>query len=115
VPPVAHDTPALKAARAASNHDGESALHSADVVALHARLLAEAAEPANVAQLHPQETPHHRWHRARALEAALARNEVVSADELMWLGGYREGPEYRGFKLTYGDAETKSPAGAGQV
>jgi hypothetical protein len=30
----------------------------------------------------------------------------VEPEALMWLGGYREGPEYRGFLLTYGEAAT---------
>jgi hypothetical protein len=28
----------------------------------------------------------------------------VESDELLWLGGYREGHEYRGFFATYGEA-----------
>ncbi len=104
-----HSTPALAAARLAADRD-EAPVHSPEIVALAARLQAEAAAPANVAPLRSEETPHQRWNRARAIERALARAEHVDAEELIWLGGYREGPEYRGFLLTYGDAETKSPA-----
>lgn len=112
-----HETPALIAARqVADRHEGEPS-HSAEIVALAARLQAEAAAPAaNVTILRAEETPHQRWQRARALEAALDRGEPLPGDELLWLGGYREGPEYRGFALTYGDltTEKRSPAEAGR-
>lgn len=96
----AHETPAIAAARAAADGGDLAAVHSAEVVALHAQLQSEAAAP--VTPLRAQETQHQRWNRARALEAALALGEQPSPDELLWLGGYREGPEYRGFAKTYG-------------
>jgi hypothetical protein len=100
-PAAPHTTPALDAAAIAAEGATIEPAHSADVAAMQARLTAEMAAPAeNITRL--EETPHHRWRRARALEAALASSEPVSADDLMWLGGYREGPEYRGFALTYG-------------
>jgi putative transposase len=107
----AHETPALAAARTATERNIEP-VYSAEIAALQQQLLAKAAAP-NVKPLRAQETEHQRWHRARAIEDALARGEQPSADELIWLGGYREGPEYRGFALTYGvplRAEKERPA-----
>lgn len=95
-----HETPSIAAARAAAEGASIEPVHSAETLALHAQLKAEAA--ANVVTLREEETSHHRWNRARAFEAALARGEAIAPDDLLWLGGYREGPEYRGFALTYG-------------
>jgi hypothetical protein len=95
----AHETPAIAAARAAANGDDLAAVYSAEVVALHQQL---AAEPRTVVPLRSEETAHHRWNRARALDAAIERGDPVDPAELLWLGGYREGSEYRGFALTYG-------------
>jgi putative transposase len=98
-----HDTPALSAAREV--HLPDIAVHSEAVRALTEQLRAEDAAPAaNIKTLRTAETPHQRWNKARAIEAQVARNEFVDADALLWLGGYREGPEYRGFLLTYGEA-----------
>ena len=99
----AHDTPALAAAREAVT-PAETG-HSQSIAALAAQMRAEDAAPANVQQLHPAETSHQRWNRARDIAARAARNEFVEPDELMWLGGYREGAEYKGFALTYGEAD----------
>lgn len=107
-----HDTPALAAARRAADGGDMEPVHSVDAIALAAQLQREAAQQVNVKPLRTQETSHQRWNRARAIEAALARGEAVDEDDLLWLGGYRTGPEYRGFEMTYGPAETKSPAGA---
>jgi putative transposase len=107
-----HATPALDAARAAADRGDTTPVHSADVVALHAQLLAEQAA-SNVKPLRVEETAHQRWNRAREFEEALERGEQLSPDELLWLGGYREGPEYRGFAMTYGvplSAEKERPA-----
>jgi len=97
-----HDTPQLAAAREALAEP--TPVHSAEVLAMAERLRREAEAPAdNVKTLRDDETPHQRWNRACALEAQLARDEIVDTDELIWLGGYREGPEYRGFAKTYRD------------
>jgi putative transposase len=116
-PAAAHETPALAAARAAVDRD-IAPEHSDEVLALHARLLAEtqveSLPPSNVTALRSEETSHQRWNRARSIEAAIARNEHVEPDDLIWLGGYRDGPEYRGFQLTYGDLQpTADPCAAG--
>jgi putative transposase len=98
-----HDTPALSAARDA--HQEVRPAHSDAVRALAEKLRAEDAAPAPaVTPLRTAETPHQRWNKARAIEAQVARNEFVEAEALLWLGSYREGPEYRGFLLTYGEA-----------
>lgn len=101
---TAHDTPALAAARVATSPD--EATHSEDIAALAAKMRTEDAGPAaNVKPLRSAETAHQRWHRARAIEGSIARNEFVDAETLMWLGGYREGAEYKGFADTYGEAD----------
>lgn len=100
-----HETPALAAARAATSEPVVS--HSEDIAALAAKMRAEDAAPApNVKPLRTAETSHQRWNRARGIEERIARKEFVETDELMWLGGYREGAEYKGFAMTYGDADS---------
>ncbi|MGL5166669.1 MAG: DDE-type integrase/transposase/recombinase [Afipia sp.] len=100
-----HDTPSLAAARDATTPT--EAVHSEDIAALAAQMRAEDAAPAtNVKPLRTTETAHQRFNRARDIESRHARNEFVEPDELMWLGGYREGTEYKAFALTYGEAET---------
>ena len=101
-----HDTPALSAA--ADARAPVVAIHSDAVTAMVAQLRAADDAPAAVKPLRHAETPHQRWNRARSIEASIARNEFVEPDALMWLGGYREGPEYRGFRLTYGDAANEA-------
>lgn len=96
-----YSTPALTAAGTAADGPSAEPVHSADVIALQKKLLAEAAAP-SVTPLRTEETAHQRWKRARALEATLAAGQRPSPEELLWLGGYRAGPEYRGFALTYG-------------
>jgi hypothetical protein len=99
-----HDTPALAAARDVQHQ--HTASHSDAVRALAEKLRAEDAAPATtITPLRTAETPHQRWNKAREIEAAVARKEFVDADALLWLGSYREGPEYRGFLLAYGEAE----------
>lgn len=101
---TAHETPALAAARVATSEP--VAVHSDDVIALAETLRTEAtAHAANVQPLRQTETQYQRWNRARDIEQRVARKEFVEPDELMWLGGYREGAEYKGFALTYGDAD----------
>ncbi|MEX2126931.1 MAG: DDE-type integrase/transposase/recombinase [Xanthobacteraceae bacterium] len=105
---VPHDTPELAAARDAQRGAPEPSF-SDDVRALHAEMMAEASRTAlvdasatRVTKLREQETAHHRYRRACALEGALARGEEATAGDLLWLGGYREGSEYRAFRKTYG-------------
>lgn len=107
-PSTPHETPALAAAASASQ-PAEIA-HSDAIKAVAEQLRAEEAEApaAKVRKLRRQETSHQRWNRARAIEARIACNEFVDADDLLWLGGYREGVEYRGFRDTYGEADPVS-------
>ncbi|WP_420132624.1 DDE-type integrase/transposase/recombinase [Rhodopseudomonas sp.] len=108
---TSHDTPALAAARSVTTDDTPQ--HSDAIAAMAERMRAEdaareaaqAAPSANVRPLRSVETAHQRWNRARAIEAKIAANEFVEPDDAVWLGGYREGSEYRGFKATYCDAE----------
>lgn len=109
---AAHVTPEIAAARAAADGGDLTPRHSAEVIALAAQLAAEQAPP-NVRPLREEETSHQRWNRAREFEARIERGEHLTDDELLWLGGYRAGPEYRGFALTYGvnvRAENQRPA-----
>lgn len=110
-----HTTPALEAAaEAAAPKAPPKQTVSEDVRALRAKLAAEEAAPdANVRPLRSTETPKQRWARAVDLERRLARGEALAAEETQWLLGYASGPEYRGFRLTYGPADAESPASAG--
>lgn len=107
-----HDTPALAAAREA--HTPVEVQHKPGIAELAKQLAAESVTPASVKPLRSAETAHQRWNRARAIEAALARKEFVEPAELLWLGGYQEGHEYRGFLATYGAAANEvEPLGEG--
>ncbi len=98
-----HDTPSLAAAREA--HAPDVPRHSDAVIALAEQLRADSASPATtVRPLRTVETAHQRWNRARDIEARVARDEIVEAADLIWLGSYRDGHEYRGFLKTYGEA-----------
>ncbi|MEY9358979.1 putative transposase [Bradyrhizobium yuanmingense] len=104
----AHDTPALAAARDA--HTVVEASHAPEIAAFAEALRAEQAIPANVQPLRSGETQHQRWNRARAIETSVARGEFVEPDDLLWLGSYREGSEYRGFLATYGEIASTDEA-----
>jgi len=103
---VEHTTPAIQAAAAAARGHKPAPEHSPDVLALQAALL--AGETSSIVKpLRAEETAHQRWNRARDLEGRVARGEFVDAEQLMWLGAYREGSEYRGFAKTYGVSLTQ--------
>lgn len=104
-----HETPALAAASKVGAPIEPQ--YSDAVVELAKKLQAEdIALPTNVTPLRLTESQlqFQRWNRAREIEARVARGEFVDTEDLMWLGGYREGPEYRGFLLTYGEADLVS-------
>ncbi len=107
-----HTTPALEAAAlAAAPRAAPKPRISEETRALQARLVAEAAAPAGgqVRPLHAVETPKQRWTRAQALERRLAAGEALPPEETTWLLGYAQGPEYKGFKLTFGDSHDLAP------
>lgn len=107
----AHETPAIAAALdAMSPRTATAPTPSAEILAMQARLKADDA----IVPLRMEETPHQRWKRALGLIARVEAGEPASPDELMWLGGYRTGPEFRGFALTYGDPFEKNPATSDQ-
>lgn len=111
---VAHETPAIAAAIDAAA-PAPMPQHSAEAMAMHARLTAEADV---VQPIRTAETPHMRWRMALDLEASLERGDEVSPEARQWLGGYQLGSEYRGFAWTHRgspDAPKKNPAEAGQV
>lgn len=91
-----HSTPAIAAALDAMV-PREAPAPSEDVLAMQARLIEEDT----VVRLRAEETPHQRWQRALDVIARMSAGEPVGADEAMWLGGYRAGPEFKGFALTY--------------
>ncbi len=101
-----HSTPAITAALDAMVPK-EAPAPSSDVLAMQAKLIADET----VVPLRSEETPHQRWQRALDVIARMRGGEPVSADEAMWLGGYRAGPEYQARALMHGDPmETEKPA-----
>ncbi|MBB5046757.1 transposase InsO family protein [Rhodopseudomonas rhenobacensis] len=101
-----HETPAISAALDAMV-PREAPQASAEVLAMQAKLIAEET----VVPLRTAETPHQLWQRALNVIARMRAGEPVSADEAMWLGGYREGPDFKARALMHGDPiETKNPA-----
>ncbi len=107
-----YDTPALSAARDAIGRDDTAASHAPEIAAMAVAMRTTSAVSENVLPLRTEETPHQRWKRAAAFEETLALGGELAPADLLWLGGYREGPEYRGFALTYGSptSKTKKPA-----
>lgn len=104
-----HHTPALGAALDAATPAPPQPV-APSVIDMQRQLLAEE----NVAPLRRAETSHDRWKRAQAIAERLRSGAAVNPDDLMWLGGYRDGPEYRGFAATWGDPlEEENPAEAG--
>ena len=96
---VAHSTPALEAAAEAA---ASRAAEPAPVVAITATTRPapadDFADAPNVQRLRPVETPQQRFRRAMAVEEAVAAGTAVEAAELIWLGGYQLGSEYRTLK-----------------
>ncbi len=90
-----HSTPSLEeaaAARAEAQHpeftDEDREAHERRVAEIEA-----SADAANVVQL--EETPRQRFARAKQLEVALGEGDDVDPQEVLWLGGYQQTPEYR--------------------
>ncbi|MGO4561974.1 DDE-type integrase/transposase/recombinase [Rhizobiales bacterium 3FA27D7] len=92
-PSQAHVTPALDAAARATARNEPAAL-SEEAASVHARLLADAG-PAVVAL---PETREQRFRRALDIEERVGRGEPARQQELVWLGGYRQGSEYRAMR-----------------
>lgn len=96
-----HSTAALGAAAQAAGQATPANL-SDRAEAIHAGLIREGHSPApaavaaNVAQL--PETREQRFRRALDLEDRLSRGERPREEELLWLGGYRQGSEYRAMR-----------------
>ena len=107
-----HETPAITAVETAfeARSKPDTAPLEGRAAALHEALKSETAEAAaqstagsNVQALRPHETREQRFRRARDLERRLADGEAVNPDDLLWLGGYQAGPEYRAMKTMLDD------------
>lgn len=101
-PEVEHSTPALVAALDAVTHRDRPpvAQISEAAAATQSRLLAEAEAAASAPTVvtpirKNMDTPELRFRRALALEARVAASSPTEVDELLWLGGYQQTPEYR--------------------
>lgn len=100
-PEVDHTTPAIAAALdALAGRDQAPVAQLSDAAAAtHARLIgADPTPPPAVTPIRRHETPHNRFRRALDLEGRKAANEAVDPDDLVWLGGYQQGPEYRALR-----------------
>ncbi|MFT0861669.1 DDE-type integrase/transposase/recombinase [Ancylobacter sp. G4_0304] len=106
----AYTTPALDAAAEATAPPAPPAQMPIEIRELQQRLLAEE----NVTPIRREENPHDRWKRACAIAERMGAGQPVAPADVLWLGGYREGSEFKGFALTYGDPlEKENPAEAG--
>lgn len=115
---IAHTTPELTAASAAARRgdapvpvelDGRAAEIFAEMQ-LEARGPAARGGEQNVTPLHPAPldpaglgTPQRRMRRALDLEVRDAAGEQLDTRDAIWLGGYREGAEYRAMRGLYED------------
>ncbi|RLQ88885.1 DDE-type integrase/transposase/recombinase [Notoacmeibacter ruber] len=107
-PSVEHRTAEIEAALEAS--EGPKAPQSKlsdQIKAMRETLAKEAAEtPEPTAKVTTLNTRNTRFRRARDLEARMAAGETLSNEDALWLGGYREDPEYRAMadmKEVFGD------------
>src|SRR5690606_28678340 len=100
-PSTSHETAALTAAADAARDRSAATPLSDRAAELHAELVAATPAPARPAVSKPAEvarlpeTREQRFRRALVLEDRIAEGADVPAAEAMWLGGYREGSEYR--------------------
>ncbi|MER8990451.1 transposase family protein [Mesorhizobium sp. M0678] len=101
-----HETPQIAAAIAAMEsrtRPPETKL-SGRAAEIHAELQAQqAAPPPGVTMLRTEETPQQRFRRALDMRTRMDAGERFSDQELLWLGGYEAGPEFRGLKAMYDD------------
>lgn len=105
-----HQTPALAAALDATRPPAPPAPVPDEILALQQRLIADE----NVTPIRREENAHDRWKRACTIARLMKANQLVAPADALWLGGWRESPEFKGFALTYGDPlEEENPAEAG--
>ncbi|SFD72511.1 Mu transposase, C-terminal [Bosea sp. CRIB-10] len=93
-----HTTPALDAGfEAAAIRRGDRFAPVPVDAAIHAQIEADltVAEAPNITPLRAAETPHQRYRRARELETRMADGVELATADAVWLGGYRNTPEYR--------------------
>ena len=98
---VIHSNPAIEAAAVAARTT-ETAASPAPAFAAPAPAN-DFADAPNVQRLRTVETSQQRFRRALVLEAAVSAGETVGTDDLLWLGGYQAGSEYRGMRSAYED------------
>lgn len=99
-----HSTPQIAAAIAAMESRTrvpETAL-SGRAAEIHAELQVQQPPP-GVTLLRTEETPQQRFRRALDMRQRMDAGERFSDQELLWLGGYEAGPEFRGLKTMYDD------------
>lgn len=98
-----HTTPELTAALAAADRRpaGSKTTLSDRAAEIHAEMQAPFAVMPGVSRLRTEETPQQRFRRALDARARIEAGETLSADELLWLGGYEAGAEFRGLKSMY--------------
>jgi transposase InsO family protein len=105
-----HETPEIVAASRAAGAPAPE--HNPAVELFQARLLEEDAGAAvvasNVRPLRAEETMHQRYARAVELRLFLDRGGVLAPAELLWLGGYEAGSEFRTMKTIHDDLEEQS-------
>lgn len=99
------ETPVLAAAADASR-PAQPADLSTRAAELHSQMLAElpqapASAPASTKIARLPETREQRFRRAIDLQKRVTAGEILPTEELIWLGGYREGSEYRAMSLMF--------------
>ncbi|RWE78513.1 MAG: integrase [Mesorhizobium sp.] len=101
-----HTTPQIAAALAAFEgrvRTPETNL-SGRAAEIHAELQAVAPSmPVGVTRLRTEETPQQRFRRALDMRERMTAGAALQPEELLWLGGYEAGSEYRGLKAMYDD------------
>jgi len=109
-----HETPQIAAALEAFTLEPTDFVNQLDAAAQQQMQAIEAelakqnshavpAQSAPVAVLHPSETPQIRFRRALDIEQRIGLRQPVTVDEAQWLGGYRQGSEYRSLRAVFDD------------
>lgn len=101
-PAESHSTPALAAAADAvaparpMMSERAAELHAEMMRAVAPDISPRGVENSNLTRL--PETREQRFRRALDLEGRLAAGDELRSEELLWLGGYRDGSEYRAMR-----------------
>ncbi len=101
-----HETAKTRAAASVKEKRAPRPLSEAEQKVM-AQLGPVSTRSANVRPLRQKETPEDRFERAKRFEARIARGEVLSDPDAIWLTGYQAGAEYRARNLLWQEEQKR--------